>query len=64
MPIRNVAANKVPLCRPCHDLVEKDGAARAELRRCLAPDEVAFAIQAAGRAWYDRRYPPAIRRPG
>lgn len=55
--IRNVAANLVPLCRPCHDLVEENEAARSELRRLLAPDEVAFAIQTAGRAWLDKTYP-------
>lgn len=62
-PLRNVAANKVPLCREDHDLVERDEHARRELRRLLAPDEVAFAIQTAGRAWLDARY-PTVRRAG
>lgn len=56
--LRNVAANKVPLCRGCHDLVEHDVTARRQLRRVLAPDETTFVIQTAGRAWLDDRYPP------
>ena len=55
--VRNVAANVVPLCRPCHDLVETAEGARRELRRLLAPDEITFALQTAGRAWLERRYP-------
>lgn len=62
--VRNVAANQIPLCRPCHDLVEAEEGARRELRRLLAPDEIAFALQTAGRAWLERRYPTVRRVPG
>lgn len=56
--LRNVAANIVPLCRPCHDAVEADPAARRLLRKVLAPDEVAFALAVAG-SWFRRHYPDA-----
>jgi 5-methylcytosine-specific restriction endonuclease McrA len=59
LPVRNVSANRVPLCRPCHDLVEQDETARRELRRLLAPDEITYVIQTAGRRWLDERYPAA-----
>ncbi len=55
--VRNVAANLIPLCRDDHDLVEREATARSQLRRLLAPDEVAFAIQTAGRDWLDASYP-------
>lgn len=61
--LRNVAANKVPLCRGCHDLVEHDITARRQLRRVLAPDETTFAIQTAGAPWLDERYPARARPP-
>jgi len=60
--LRNVAANKVPLCRPCHDQVESRVAsekrqARRELRVLLSPDETAFVIQVAKESWLNRKYP-------
>lgn len=63
--IRNAHANLVPLCRPCHDLVdnrEEDvrSEARRHLRRCLSQAEMAFAIQVRGIAWLDANYPRLI----
>lgn len=60
--IRNAHANIIPLCRPCHDMVDSRDPmehipARRELRRSLSTDELAFAIQVRGRAWLDREYP-------
>lgn len=55
--LRNVAANKLPVCRPCHDHIEADPEGRRELRRSLAPHETTFVIQTAGEAWLDDRYP-------
>ena len=60
--IRNAHANIVPLCRPCHDRVDTRDPmehipARRELRRSLAQQEIAFAIQVRGRAWLEREYP-------
>lgn len=62
---RYVARNVVPLCRPCHDLVEEDRGARGMLRRALWPAEVAYLIGVRGRAWLDAAYPvePARVRP-
>lgn len=60
--IRNVAPNMIPLCRPCHDFVETDMTGRRELRRVLAPDEVTYALQVAGRRWFDRYYPSSSTR--
>lgn len=54
---RNIAANIIPLCRPCHDEVEHDVEARRMLRRVLMQDEVALAIAMRGLAWLDRIYP-------
>lgn len=56
MVLRNCAPNVVPLCRPCHDEVEKGGVARRMLRKVMSPDEYAFAHAVAGRRWFDRRY--------
>jgi hypothetical protein len=56
-PLRNAAANIVPLCRPCHDEVETDVESRRMLRRVLTQTEVAFVIDVIGRAWMDERYP-------
>ena len=60
--IRNAHANIVPLCRPCHDMVDnkewkerKD--ARRLLRRSLSQAEIAFVIQVRGRSWLDLHYP-------
>ena len=60
--IRNAHANIVPLCRPCHDLVDSRDPvereeARRHLRRSLLQDEVAFAIQVRGRTWLEYNYP-------
>lgn len=59
-PLRNADANIVPLCEPCHKLVERRNPnhARIELRRVLYAHEVAFVLQTAGTAWFDWRYPP------
>lgn len=60
--LRNATANLVPLCRPCHDLVDhRDRVVRAEarrlLRRSLVQAEIAFAIHLRGRAWLAEHYP-------
>lgn len=56
--IRNSNANIIPICRPCHDLIEKrDPIARRMLRKLLTQAEVAFAIRLRGRVWLDREYP-------
>lgn len=65
MPTRSLAhvdPNIVPLCRPCHDLVEEPDRtireeARRMLRRTLAQEELTFMIQVRGRAWVDKHYP-------
>lgn len=53
---RNISANIIPLCRPCHDEVERDAEARRMLRRVLSQQEIALAIALRG-DWFDRRYP-------
>jgi hypothetical protein len=60
-PLRNADANIVPLCEPCHRVIERRDPphARVELRRLLYPAEIAFVLQTAGRNWLDWRYPPA-----
>lgn len=55
--LRNVAANIIPLCRGCHDLVERDREARRMLRRALTQEEIAWAICVRGAAWLNTRYP-------
>jgi hypothetical protein len=55
--LRGVDPNVVPLCRGCHDEVEHDREGRRMLRRVLGTEEIAFAIQIAGEAWFDQRYP-------
>ena len=60
---RNAHANLIPLCRPCHDLVEaldefERAQARRGLRRSLSQQEIAFAIAVRGRQWLDFHYPP------
>lgn len=55
--LRNRVANLVPLCDPCHHLVEHEVDSRRELRRCLSQAEIAFAIRLRGRAWFDQLYP-------
>lgn len=59
--LRDADANIVPLCRRCHDAVERDPAVRRLLRKVLGADEVAFALQVRGPGWFDRRYPPSVR---
>ena len=54
---RNVAANIIPLCRPCHDEVESDREARRMLRRVLTQQEIALAAALLGMDWLDRIYP-------
>lgn len=61
--LRNATANLIPLCRPCHDLVDaRDPVVRAEgrrmLRRSLGQAEIAFAIHVRGRSWLAFHYPP------
>lgn len=53
----NVDANIVPLCRPCHDMVECDLGARRMLRHVLTQAEIAFCIQLRGEEWLEHRYP-------
>lgn len=64
-PLRNCDANLVPLCRPCHDLVDGPSPERwrhrAELRRALTTYEVAFALQLRGPHWFDHHYPRTTR---
>jgi 5-methylcytosine-specific restriction endonuclease McrA len=60
--LRNATANLVPLCRPCHDLVDhRDPVVRAQarrmLRRSLAQAEITFAIHLRGRPWLEHHYP-------
>lgn len=60
--IRNAHANIIPLCRPCHDIVDnrdEDDRMRARryLRRCLSQQEITFAIQIRGKQWLDAQYP-------
>lgn len=59
--LRDVDANLVPLCRACHNLVERRGdegrIARRMLRRLLTQTEIAFVLQMRGKAWLDIRYP-------
>ena len=66
---RYVPPNIVPVCRPCHDLIEDDPTVRRMLRARLWPEEVAHAL----RHWptvhrngrpingFDWFYPPAPR---
>jgi len=61
--IRNANSNIVPLCRPCHDLVDNEVAevrvaARRELGRSLWQPEIAFAIRIRGPEWLDETYGP------
>lgn len=58
------AANFIPLCRPCHDGVEYDPAARRMLRAVMRPEEEEFVVRVAGRAWLDETYPRREARPG
>jgi hypothetical protein len=57
--IRDAEANIIPLCGSCHRDVETDEAARGLLRKVLTQTEIAFAIQLAGKSWFDDRYPDA-----
>lgn len=63
---RNAKANVVPLCRPCHVLVESPDPtiripARRMLRRALSQAEIAFIVAVRGKSWLDRTYPPSRR---
>ena len=58
----SATANLVPLCRPCHDMVDNRRKAdrrdaRRLLRRSLSQQEIAFAIAVVGKEWLDREYP-------
>lgn len=57
--MRDVDANIVPLCRPCHDSIELTGGLpqRKMLRRAMLQEEVSFIIQVRGREWLETRYP-------
>lgn len=60
--IRNAHANIVPICRPCHDLVDNREQheredARRMLRRSFSQAEIAFSIQVRGQKWFDHEYP-------
>jgi len=55
--LRNAGANIVPLCRPCHDEVERDRESRRMLRRVLTQEEIAFVIDVRGEQWFNHRYP-------
>lgn len=56
--IRNANANIIPICRPCHDLIEdRDPFARRMLRRLLTQQEIALAVQLRGVDWLNREYP-------
>lgn len=59
---RNAGPNVVPLCRPCHDLVDARMASeraepRRELRRLLTQAEIALVIGLRGERWFDEAYP-------
>lgn len=60
--MKDAHANLVPLCRPCHDLVDSRFPvvrveARRRLRSRLTQQEIAFAIAVRGLGWLDREYP-------
>lgn len=59
---RNDPANIVGLCRACHDLIDKMPLwrripQRAELRRLLDPEEIAYVRAVKGQEWLDYHYP-------
>lgn len=56
--VRDVDANIVPLCGPCHRDVESDESARRMLRKLLGNSEATFAIKVRGEGWFDSMYPP------
>lgn len=55
--LRNCAANIIPLCRACHDEVERDRESRRMLRRSLVQEEIAWIIAVRGTEWLNTRYP-------
>ena len=56
--VRNANANIVPLCWPCHKLIEdEDEIARHMLRQLLTQKEVAYAVRLRGIQWLDQHYP-------
>lgn len=58
--VRDVDANIVPLCSPCHTAVENDGEARKMLRKRLGAAEATYVIAMRGREWFDLRYPATV----
>lgn len=59
---RNDAENIIPLCRSCHDLIDKKPLAkrirhRADLRARLTDAEVAYLREKRGDVWLARHYP-------
>lgn len=62
---RNVGPNVIPLCRPCHDLIDnrnrrESREPRRELRQLLTQAECAFVIQMLGLQWLDSWYPRGL----
>lgn len=57
MKYRDVDANVVPLCVPCHRLVETELGTRRMLRHAMTQAEVSFVIQVLGVDWLESEYP-------
>lgn len=61
--LRNANANIIPLCEPCHRVVDSYAdpvgrlKKRAAIRCALGSNEVAFILQLRGQSWFDREYP-------
>lgn len=58
--VRDVDANIVPLCAPCHATLEVHDEVRRMLRKRLASQEAAYAVSLRGQPWLDAIYPPRI----
>lgn len=57
--------NIAMLCDPCHRLIESPEASgghvhRQRFRAVMTAPEIAFAVKACGREWFDFRYPLAV----
>ncbi len=60
----DIAKNMVPLCRPCHGLVEaRDKAACRALRLSLTDDEYAYCVTKLGEGRFENRYPVRYEKP-